>query len=164
MNLRSVFLVGALVLGPGCNQDIPPFLGTYTASGEVTFSFAGSRRTEPRSDTLHITEGTSTDIVISSEGGCVLPAEVEGEVATLVPDTSCTESVTLPDGTVLPVTLFVTSGTATRTGEVITLGYEGTASVVYSGRPYTAGFASAMTLTRATPALALVWPHALEDR
>ncbi|OJH36545.1 hypothetical protein [Cystobacter ferrugineus] len=164
MNLRSIFLVGALALGPGCARDIEPFLGTYVGTGEVTFSFAGQRNTQPRSDTVHVTEGDTSDIVLTSEGGCALPAEVEDEVATLVPNTSCTENVPLPDGTVLAASLVVTSGTATLADKVITLNYAGTVSVVYGGAPYTAGFSSAMTLSRATAARAITRPDALQTR
>ncbi|EPX64009.1 hypothetical protein D187_005142 [Cystobacter fuscus DSM 2262] len=164
MNLRSIFLVGALALGPGCARDLEPFLGTYTATGAVTFSFAGQNNTQPRSDTVRVTEGDTADILLTSEGGCALPAEVEDALATLVPNTSCTENVTLPDGTVLAATLVVTSGTATLVDEVITLNYAGTVSVVYEGMPYTAGFSSAMTLSRATTARAIAGPDALRAR
>ncbi len=163
MNQRFIFLVGALALAPGCARDIEPFLGTYTATGEVTFSFAGQNNTQPRSDTVRVTEGDTSDIVLTTEGGCALPAGVEDEVATLVPNTSCTENVPLPDGTVLAASLVVTSGTATLANEVITLSYVGTVSAVYAGTPYTAGFSSTMTLSRATAARAIAWPEALRE-
>ena len=151
MNLRSAVLVGALVLGGGCARDSSPFLGTYAASGEVTTSLFGSTAVQPRSEILRIIEGRDADILISDGRGCVLPAEVEALEATLVPDSSCRETVLLPDGSSVTGSVLVTRGSATRSGEAITLRYEGTLRVPYEETTQTALVSSTMTLTPAVP-------------
>ena len=151
MNLRFVLLVGALAVGPGCAQDIQPFLGTYDASGQITFALFGSSASQPREEVLRITEGLSADIVISDGKECALPARVQDSVATLVPNTSCHETRTGPDGTSVAADFVVTRGTATLLGGVITLEYEGTVNSTYQGVPYTASFTSTLNLVRAAP-------------
>ncbi len=152
MNPRSISLAGALLLGLACApQELQPFLGAYSGSGEVTVTLFGSSVTQPRLEGLRVTQGSRTDLVLTTSRGCVLPANVEEAVAVLVPNTSCREAVTLPDGSSVAATLVVTEGSATRMGERLSLRYTGTLNVIYDESPHTADFSNEVTLTPASP-------------
>lgn len=148
MTLRSAVLVAVLVVTPGCSRDSGRFVGTHSGSGEMSLSFFGADMSHPRTDTVRISEAASTDLVLLTQGGCLLPANVEGDVATLVSNTSCTDSVTLVDGTTAAASLVVTSGTLRRTGDTLQLDYAGVANIVYLTLPMTSTFKVSLLLTR----------------
>ena len=149
MTLRSAVFVAVLVLTPGCSRDSDRFVGTHSGSGELSYSFFGADMTQPRSDTVRVSEGRSTDLVLLTSGGCLLPANVDGDVATLVPNTSCTDSMTLVDGTSAAASFVVTGGTLRRSGATLLLAYEGVARLTYATLPLTSAFKVSLTLSPA---------------
>lgn len=140
----SLSLVLATLTG-GCGPVGQQFHGDYSASGTATFTLNNyGSQTSPVKGSLRVSEGVDSDVVILDQGAqCALPADVEGEVATLRMGTTCTEVI---DGGTLTLTL--TGGTAVRMGRTLQLNYTGNMTATLDGRAYPGSFSQTLTLTR----------------
>jgi hypothetical protein len=134
-----------VLLAIGCGPAGQHFHGTYNVAGTTTLSFTGyGSETEQFTGTRRISEGATSDLIISdSSEQCLLPANVEGDVATVTPGTSCTQ--TLDDVT---ITLTITNGTASISGKVVQVRLTGNLTAIYQGQSYTGSFSENSTLTR----------------
>lgn len=140
--LFSLLLV---LLAIGCGPAGQHFHGTYNVSGTTTLTLTGyGTDTGPLTGTRRISEGATSDLVLSdSSGQCLFPANVEGDVATFSPGASCTQVV---DG--VTVTQTLTTGTASLSGNVVEVRLAGTVTATYQGQVYPGSFSETSTLTR----------------
>jgi len=141
---RSFSLLFVL-LTIGCGPAGQHFHGTYSVAGTTTLTLTGYRsQTEQFTGIRRISEGTAADLILSDPSGqCLLPANVEGDVATVTTGASCTESA---NG--VTVTMTVTNGTASISGNVVQLRLTGNLTATYEGRTYPGSFSENSTLTR----------------
>jgi hypothetical protein len=146
--MKSLFLSLSLLftlLSTGCGPAGQEFHGTYSLSGITTLTLTGyGSETAQLSGSRRISEGATSDIVLSDlSGQCLLPADVEGVVASFKPGTSCTQNV---DG--VTVTLSVSNGTATLVGKVVQFHLTGNLTATMEGRTFPGTFSQTGTLTR----------------
>jgi hypothetical protein len=129
----------------GCGPSGQRFHGVYALTGSAHYSIQDfGNFTSQLAETLRISEGTRSDLVFSDAAGtCLLPANLEGEVATLEPGATYTRS---HDG--LTVTVTLTRGTASLSGEVARFDLSGSATVSAHGRLYSGVFFQRATLLR----------------
>lgn len=103
--------------------------------GSETGQVTGTRR---------ISEGATSDLILAdSSGQCLLPADVEGDVATVTPGASCTQILNN-----VTVTRTITSGTASISGKVVQVHLTGNLTATSQGMSYPGSFSENITLTR----------------
>jgi len=140
---RSFSLLFVL-LAIGCGPAGQHFHGTYSVAGTTTLTLTGyGSNTDQVTGTRRFSEGENSDLILSDSGQCFLPANVEGDVATVTPGTSCTQLV---NG--ITVTMTITNGTASLSGNVVQLRLTGNLTATYEGRTYPGSFSENSTLTR----------------
>ncbi|OJH39603.1 hypothetical protein [Cystobacter ferrugineus] len=129
----------------GCGPAGQQFHGSYSGPDSLTVSITGrGSATGSGKMSLRISEGIDSDIVImDSSGTCALPADVEGNVATLRAGVTCTGEL---NGVSLSLTF--TSGTAVLTGSSIQLDSSGTLTYSADGQSYPGTFVRNNSLTR----------------
>jgi hypothetical protein len=129
----------------GCGPSGQRFHGTYALTGSAHYSIKDfGNFSSQLAESFRVSEGTRSDLVFSDAGGtCLLPANVEGEVATLEPGATCTRS----DGD-RTITVTLTRGTASLAGEVVRFDLSGSATVLAHGTLYAGSFFQRSTLTR----------------
>jgi hypothetical protein len=129
----------------GCGPAGQQFHGTYSGSDTFTVSITGRGSSNGSGKmSFRISEGIDSDIVIvDSSGTCALPAEVEGNVATLRAGVTCTGEL---GGASLSMTF--TSGTAVLSGSSIQLDSSGTLTYSANGQSYPGTFVRNNSLTR----------------
>ena len=129
----------------GCGLAGQRFHGDYSTSGTsiLTFNNYGSATT-PVTAPVRVSEGVDSDIVILAPGGtCAMPADVDGDVATIKSGTICTDVV---DGLTLNRTL--TGGTAVLVGKTLQLNFSGTFTATGNGQTFPGSFSQSLSLTR----------------
>ncbi|MFY0574697.1 hypothetical protein ACN28S_10315 [Cystobacter fuscus] len=129
----------------GCGPAGQQFHGSYTGPDSLTVSFPGRGSTTiPGKVSYRVSEGIDSDIVIvDASGTCALPAEVEGNVATLRAGVTCTGEL---EGVSLSLTF--TGGTAVLTGSSIQLDTSGTLTYSANGQSFPGTFVRNNSLTR----------------
>ncbi len=132
-------------LATGCGPIGQQFHGTYNLSGTTTLTFVGyGSDTEEITGTRRIMEGAISDIVLSdATGQCLLPADVEGDVASFRPGSSCTLNL---NG--VTVTRTISNGTASLSGKVVQVRLSGNMTAIYQGSTVSGSFSENSTLTR----------------
>ena len=133
------------VLTWGCGPSGQRFHGVYDLTGSAHYSIKDfGNFSSQRAETFRVSEGTRSDLVFSDVAGtCLLPANVEGEVATLEPGATCTRS----EGG-LTITVTLSRGRASLSGEGARFDLSGSATVMAHGRLYAGSFFQSATLTR----------------
>ena len=147
MKARSVLFLSLLVLSAGCSGDAEQFFGTYHGSGTWTVFNGDEQQTVNQEYTVTITEGISSDLVIAYERGCKLPADVNGDVATIRPEATCEETVETPYGPVQAL-YRVTSGKVVHMGSYLQLECLGSASPKDPDLRLSGGVSMSMRLTK----------------
>ncbi len=144
MKNPALFILLA-VFAWGCGPSGQRFHGAYALTGSAHYSIKDfGNFTSLLAETVRASEGTSSDLVFSDAAGtCLLPANVEGEVATLEPGATCTRS----DGG-FTVTVTLLRGTVSLSGEVARFDLSGSATVMAHGKLYAGSFFQSSTLTR----------------
>ena len=129
----------------GCGPAGQRFHGLYAVTGSAHFSIKDfGNYSAPLSDTFRVSEGTTTDLVLTDPAGtCLLLANVEGEVANLEPGSTCTRS-----DSGATVTLTLTSGTVSFSGMSARLHMSGIATATAQGKLHPGSFFQSATLTR----------------
>ncbi len=130
----------------GCGPAGQQFHGSYTGSNTYTMTINGvSNDTKSVPASYRISEGVESDIIlIDSTGSCALPADVEGDVATLKGGTTCT--YVTQGGITATETL--TAGTAVITGSSLQLNLSSTVSVTINGQTFPGSYVQNMSLKR----------------
>ena len=147
MKACSVLFLGLLVLSAGCSGDEAQFFGTYHGSGTWTIFYGGEQQTVPQEYTVTITEGISSDLVITHERGCKLPADVDGDVATFRHEETCEETVETPDGP-RQALYRVTRGEVVHMGSHLQLESSGPVSSADPALRLSGGVSMSMKLTK----------------
>jgi hypothetical protein len=147
MKNLSLPLLFAVVLC-GCGPEGQRFHGIYDVTGTAHFSIQDfGNYSAPLADTFRVTEGTTSDLLLTGTSGtCLLLANLEGEVATLQPGSSCTRS---DHGA--SVTLTLTRGTVSFSGTSAQLHMSGTATATTRGRMLPGAFIQSATLSYRGP-------------
>lgn len=129
----------------GCGPAGQQFHGSYSGTDSITVSITGrGSSTGSGKMSLRISEGIDSDIVFfDASGTCVLPAEVEGNVATIRAGVTCTGE--LGDAS---LSMTFTSGTAVLTGSSIQLDSSGTLTYSVNGQSFPGTFVRNNSLTR----------------
>ncbi|WP_257461407.1 hypothetical protein [Archangium lipolyticum] len=132
----------------GCGFGGQQFHGSYNVAGTVTIALTGqTTMTNPLSFTYRISEGANSDILISeipvAGTPCTYPADVEGDVATLRPGTTCT---LVQNGHTFTKT--ITNGIASLSGKAVQLNYSGNLMFTGEGKTYPGTIIQNATLTR----------------
>lgn len=145
-NPSFALVVLLAVTTSGCGFSGQQFHGTYDVSGTVTMTITGhGSQTRPLAFTYRISEGAGSDIVITetstSGGQCSYPAEVEGDVATVRPGTSCTQ---VANG--VTVTRTSTNGTVVLSGKLVQFNLSGNLTLTGDGMSYPGTFIQNATL------------------
>jgi hypothetical protein len=134
-----------VTLATACGPAGQHFHGTYSLSGTTTLTLTGyGSETGQLTGTRRFLEGAVSDLVLADpDGHCLLPADVEGDVATFRPGSSCTQVV---DG--VTVTRTLSNGTASLSGKVVQVYLFGNMTALYQGRTVSGSFSENSTLTR----------------
>ncbi|HEX5746213.1 MAG TPA: hypothetical protein VFZ09_08210 [Archangium sp.] len=140
-----IFSLLFVLLATGCGPAGQSFHGIYSASGVTTLLITGySGATGQVTGTRRISEGVTSDLIISdSSGQCLLPANLEGDVAVVSPGASCTQII---EG--VTITMSITTGTASLSGKVVELRLAGNVTMASQGKSYSGTFSENSTLTR----------------
>jgi hypothetical protein len=126
----------------GCGPEGQRFHGVYDVTGTAHFSIQNfGNYSAPLVDAFRISEGTTSDLLLTDAAGrCLLLANLEGEAATL-PSGSCTWS---HNGVTFTLTL--TRGTVAFSGTSAQLHMSGTATVTAQGKLHLGAFFQSATL------------------
>ncbi|HEX8824109.1 MAG TPA: hypothetical protein VF794_29585 [Archangium sp.] len=144
--MKNLVLPALLATGLcGCGPTGQQFHGLYDVTGTAHFSIQDfGNYSAQLLDTFRVFEGTTTDLVLTDPAGtCLLLANVEGEVASLEPGSTCTRS---DNGAT--VTLTLTRGTLSFSGTSARLHMSGTATAAARGQLHPGSFFQSATLTR----------------
>jgi hypothetical protein len=144
MKNPALFILFAVFVW-GCGPSGQQFHGVYDLKGSAHYSIKDyGNFTSQLAETFRVSEGTNSDLVFSDAAGtCLLPANIEGEVALLEPGASCTRS----EGD-LTISVTLSHGTVTLSGEGARVDLSGSATVMAHGRMYSGSFLQSSTLTR----------------
>lgn len=147
--MKRAFPLISLLLIPlaiGCGPAGQHFHGTYSASGTISLTVTDyGSETGQAEGTRFISEGTTSDLVLSDANRqCLLPANVQGDVATFTPGASCTQVI----NNTTTVTRTITSGTASISGNVVQVHISGTLMMTNQGKSYPGSYSENTTLTR----------------
>ncbi|MFL5320823.1 MAG: hypothetical protein ACJ790_14270 [Myxococcaceae bacterium] len=138
----AVFTTGCGIgTGEGAKYE-----GLYTATGNQTLTITGSGQTGNAVITGNrtVAEGLSSELIYADED-CAWPADINGNTATITPNTPCTY---VKSGVTYSLTL--TNGTITLSDTIITVTMNGTASLNGPGGMIMVTWQSNETLTRAS--------------
>lgn len=142
-NLVPPLLLAATLCG--CGTEGQRFHGVYNVTGTAHFSIKDfGNYSAPLADTFRVSEGTTSELLLTNPAGtCLLLANLEGEVATLQPGSSCTRS-----DSGATVTLTLRGGTVSFSGTSARLHMSGTATATAHGTLHPGAFFQSATLTR----------------
>ncbi|HYO67933.1 MAG TPA: hypothetical protein VEU33_17835 [Archangium sp.] len=130
----------------GCGSAGQGLHGVYAVTGTAYFSIQDLGHSSTQvSDTFHVSEGTTSDLLLTDAAGrCLLLADVEEERALLRPGGSCT----YPGDNGLTVTVTLTRGTFSLSGGSGRLDMAGAVTASAWGRRFPGSFFQNATLTR----------------
>lgn len=130
----------------GCGRPIDHFVGMWSSSGTASMTFntpeGPQTFTEPLSGNTSVLEGVDSDIIITM-GDCAVPANVDGDLATIRSGYSC-----VSNGGTGSTTMTFSNGTVTANKSTMTLTSSGTVTIVANGQTITGTFQLTGTLTR----------------
>jgi hypothetical protein len=132
MTIVALAVTGAALAGcekhDAASGDPSAFLGAWSCTAQLAYKFTTPPNTPDKSVSLELTRTftgagkalESTSVTASGKSsGCVSKWTADGTTATMVPEQTCSATVTMPDGAVREVTTRHEFGTANLSGATI---------------------------------------------